>query len=108
MAGNGERLMPELLRLLDRPVVGYGNGAPVEVVSEREHGGACVHPMLGPPVRAAIGGGRRSSGRTSGAPGPGRHSVADAPRPNEVVRIMAIADGGGLVNRFCAVPIRRD
>ena len=54
----GERLMPELVKLLDGPAVSYGKGAIVGVAGEMEHGGACVHPMLGKPMRAAIGGGR--------------------------------------------------
>src|SRR5271170_1420007 len=54
----GERLMPELVKLLDGPVVSYGKGAIVGVAGEMEHGGACVHPMLGKPMRAAIGGGK--------------------------------------------------
>jgi hypothetical protein len=51
----GERLMPELAKLLDGPAVSYGKGAIVGVAGEMEHGGACVHPMLGKPMRAAIG-----------------------------------------------------
>jgi hypothetical protein len=54
----GERLMPELVKLLDGPAVSYGKGAIVGVAGEMEHGGACVHPMLGKPMRAAIGGGK--------------------------------------------------
>ena len=54
----GERLMPELVKLLDGPAVSYGKGAIVGVDGEMEHGGACVHPMLGRPMRAAIGGGK--------------------------------------------------
>jgi amino acid synthesis protein len=54
----GERLMPELVKLLDGPAVSYGKGAIVGVNGEMEHGGACVHPMLGKPMRAAIGGGK--------------------------------------------------
>jgi len=54
----GERLMPELVKLLDGPAVSYGKGALVGVDGEMEHGGACVHPMLGKPMRAAIGGGK--------------------------------------------------
>src|ERR1700757_1192029 len=54
----GERLMPELVKLLDGPAVSYGKGALVGVAGEMEHGGACVHPMLGRPMRAAIGGGK--------------------------------------------------
>ena len=30
----------------------------IGVAGEMEHGGACVHPMLGKPMRAAIGGGK--------------------------------------------------
>src|SRR5215472_10802065 len=54
----GERLMPELVKLLDGPAVSYGKGAIVGVDGEMEHGGACVHPMLGKPMRAAMGGGK--------------------------------------------------
>jgi hypothetical protein len=54
----GERLMPELVKLPDGPAISYGKGAIVGVAGEMEHGGACVHPMLGKPMRAAIGGGK--------------------------------------------------
>src|SRR5436309_15999142 len=54
----GERLMPDLVKLLDGPAVSYGKGAIVGVAGEMEHGGACVHPMLGKPMRAAIGRGQ--------------------------------------------------
>jgi hypothetical protein len=54
----GERLMPELVKLLDGPAISYGKGAIVGVAGEMEHGGACVHPMLGRPMRSAIGGGK--------------------------------------------------
>jgi hypothetical protein len=33
-------------------------------------------------------------------------SVADAPRPNEILVVMAIADGGPLQNRCGTKPIR--
>ena len=52
----GERLMPDLVSLLDGPTVSCGKGAIVGVDGEMEHGGACVHPMLGRPMRAPIGG----------------------------------------------------
>ena len=58
----GERLMPELVKLLDGPAVLCGKGAIVGVAGEMEHGGACVHPMLGKPMRAAIGGGNWAAG----------------------------------------------
>jgi Amino acid synthesis len=124
----GGRLIPELVKLLDGPAVSYGKGAIVGVDGEMEHGGACVHPMLGKPMRAAIGGGRAviSSNVKVAAAGasldvPLGHkddswsfphfdtitvSVPDAPRPNEILVVMAIADGGRLQNRCGSEPIR--
>jgi hypothetical protein len=89
--------------------------------AEMEHGDACVHPMLGKPMRAAIGGGKAVIGSnvkvaTAGAliDVPLGHkdgswsfphfdtimvSVADAPRPDEILVLMAFADGGRLQNR---------
>jgi Amino acid synthesis len=127
-AALGERLMPELVKLLDGPAVSYGKGALVGVAGEMEHGGACVHPMLGRPMRAAIGGGQAVIGSNVKVAAPGtlldvplghkddpwsfEHfdtvtvSVADAPRPDEIVIVMAIADGGRLANRCGTAPIR--
>lgn len=127
-AALGERLMPELVRMLDGPAVSYGKGALVGVMGEMEHGGACVHPMLGRPMRAAIGGGQAVIGSNVKVAAPGtlldvplghkdepwsfEHfdtitvSVADAPRPDEIVVAMAIADGGRLCNRCGPGPIR--
>jgi len=124
----GERLMPELVKLLDGPAISYGKGALVGVNGEMEHGGACVHPMLGKPMRAAIGGGKAvmsSNVKVGSADAstdvPLGHkddswsfphfdtitvSVADAPRPEEILVVMAIADGGRLRNRCGAEPIR--
>jgi hypothetical protein len=124
----GERLMPELVKLLDGPAVSYGKGALVGVAGEMEHGGACVHPMLGRPMRAAIGGGKAviSSNVKVAVVGtpldvPLGHkddswsfahfdtitvSMADAPRPDEILVVMAIADGGRLRNRCGDAPIR--
>jgi hypothetical protein len=124
----GERLMPDLVKLLDGPAISYGKGALVGVDGEMEHGGACVHPMLGKPMRAAIGGGKAviSSNVKVAAAGasldvPLGHkddswsfphfdtitvSVADAPRPKEIVVVMAIADDGRLRNRCGTEPIR--
>jgi hypothetical protein len=127
-AALGERLMPELVRLLDHPAVSYGKGALVGVNGEMEHGGACVHPMLGKPMRAALGGGQAliSSNVKVAAAGaaldvPLGHKddawsfdhfdtitvmVADAPRPDEIVVAMAIADGGRPWPRCGSAPIR--
>ena len=124
----GERLMPELVKMLDGPAVSYGKGAIVGVQGEMEHGGACVHPMLGKPMRAAIGGGKAviSSNVKVAPPGaildvPIGHkdeswsfahfdtvtvSIGDAPRPHEILVVMVIADGGRLNNRCGTGPIR--
>src|ERR1700721_1621165 len=124
----GQRLMPELVKLLDGPAVSYGKGAIVGVAGEMEHGGACVHPMLGKPMRAAIGGGKAVIGSNVKVAAAGAvldgalghkddswsfpHfdtitiSVADAPRPDEILVVMAIADGGRLRNRCGTEPIR--
>ncbi|HJU19272.1 MAG TPA: amino acid synthesis family protein [Stellaceae bacterium] len=124
----GERLMPELVKLLDGPAISYGKGAIVGVAGEMEHGGACVHPMLGKPMRAAVGGGKAVIGANVKVAAAGAlldvplghkddpwsfpHfdtitiAVADAPRPDEIVVVMAIADGGRLHNRCGTEPIR--
>jgi hypothetical protein len=92
---------------------------------EMEHGGACVHPK---PMRAAIGGGKAVIGSNVKVAAAGAlldvplghkddswsfpHfdtitvSVADAPRPDEILVVMAIADGGRLRNRCGTEPIR--
>ena len=122
----GERLMPELTALLGAPAVSYGKGAIVGVNGETEHGGACVHPMLGRPMRAAVGGGQAvipSSVKVAAAgaaldlplghkddPWSFAHfdtmtvAVADAPRPDEIVVALALADGGRPNNRCGAGP----
>lgn len=124
----GERLMPELVRLLDGPAVSYGKGAVVGVNGEMEHGGACIHPMLGRPMRAAIGGGQAvipSNVKVAAAGAaldlPLGHKddpwsfahfdtvtvmVADAPRPDEILVALALADGGRPSNRCGSGPVR--
>ena len=88
------------------------------VNGEFEHGGACIHPMLGKPMRAAVGGGKAviPSNVKVGACGasidvPLSHkddpwsfdhfdtvtvSMPDAPKPDEIVVVLAVADGGRL------------
>ena len=127
-AAHGERLVPDLVRMLDGPAVSYGKGAIVGVTGEMEHGGACVHPMLGRPMRAAIGGGQAVIGSNVKVAPPGtlldvplghkddswsfEHfdtitvSIADSPRPHEIMVVMAIADGGRLNNRCGSAPVR--
>lgn len=112
----GEHLSAELDALLDGPAVSYGKGAVVGVAGELEHGGACIHPMLGKPMRAAIGGGQAviPSNVKIGGPGtvldlPLGHKddvwsfdhfdtigvfTGDGPRPDEIAIILGLADGG--------------
>lgn len=114
----GEHLMPDLVRLLSQNPVSYGKAAIVGVNGEFEHGGACIHPMLGKPMRAAVGGGKAviPSNVKVGACGasidvPLSHkddpwsfdhfdtvtvSMPDAPKPDEIVVVLAVADGGRL------------
>jgi hypothetical protein len=112
----GERLMPELVTLLGGKVVAYAKAAIVGVHGDAEHGHALIHPKLGKPMRAAIGGGTEvicsnvkvaAAGASIDMPLANKDniwsfddfctmtvSVADAPRPGEVVVAMAISDGG--------------
>lgn len=112
----GEQLMPEIVRLLAGSPVSYGKGAIVGVDGEFEHGGACIHPMLGKPMRAVVGGGKAvipsnvkvaACGASLDVPLSHKDdpwsfdhfdtvtvSMPDAPRPDEIVVVMALADGG--------------
>lgn len=122
----GERLVPELVGLLGGPAISYGKAALVGVAGEMEHGGACIHPMLGKPMRGAIGGGKAviPSNVKVGAAGatldvPLGHkddvwsfdhfdtmtvSLADAPRPEEIMVVIALADGGRPLPRCGKAP----
>jgi hypothetical protein len=120
----GERLMPELVKLLDGPAVSYGQGC------DRWHrwrNGArrCVRPS---DVRETDAGGKAVIGSNVKVAAAGSvldvplghkddswsfpHfdtitvSVADAPTPDEILVVMAIADGGRLRNRCGTEPIR--
>ncbi len=123
----GERLMPELVRLLGGDVVSYAKAAIVGVLGDSEHGHALIHPKLGKPMRAAVGGGKEviCSNVKVAAPGTSIDmplankdniwsfddfctmtvSVADAPRPGEVVVAMAVSDGGRTSPRVGKGPV---
>ena len=113
-AALGERLMPDLVRLLEGPALAYSKAAIVGALGELEHGHALVHPKLGKPMRAAIGGGNAVICSNVKVAGPGTAidmpfankdnvwsfddfgtvtiSVPDAPRPDEVVVAIAVSD----------------
>jgi len=111
----GERLMGDAVKMLSGSPVSYGKAAIVGVAGDMEHGGAMIHPKLGKPMRAAVGGGKAlipSNAKVAGAGVPidlplGHKDeawsfdhfdtmtvmVADAPRPDEIVLCMAVSDG---------------
>ena len=122
----GEQLMPELVRLLSQSPVSYGKGAIVGLNGEFEHGGACIHPMLGKPMRAAVGGGKAvipsnvkvaACGASLDVPLSHKDDhwsfdhfdtitvcMPDAPKPDEIVIVMVVADGGRLHPRCGTAP----
>ena len=122
----GEQLMPDLVRMLSQSPVSYGKGAIVGVNGEFEHGGACIHPMLGKPMRAAVGGGKAvipsnvkvaACGASLDVPLGHKDDVwsfdhfdtvtvstPDAPRTDEIIVVLAVADGGRLLPRCGKAP----
>jgi hypothetical protein len=112
----GERLVKECLAVLPHPAVAYGKAAIVGADGDIEHAAALLHPRMGRPMRDAIGGGQAiiPSNVKIGAPGasidvPLGHkddvwsfneidtltvTVGGAPRPKEILVIVALSDGG--------------
>jgi len=112
----GALLMKRVMDLLGGPAVSYGKAAIVGTLGEMEHGGALLHPKLGKPMRAAVGGGDALipsnvkvavAGTPIDVPLGHKDNVwsfdhfdtmtvmaADAPRPDEIVLVVAVADGG--------------
>lgn len=111
----GPVMSAELVSSLPGPAVSYGKAALVGTAGAMEHGAAVLHPRLGAPVRAAIGGGAAlmPSNHKVGAMGdqidlPLGHkedpwsfdfidtmtlSIADAPRADELILCIALSDG---------------
>ncbi|WP_235857845.1 amino acid synthesis family protein [Marimonas lutisalis] len=54
----GAQLAAEVMTALSVPPVSYGKAAIVGTLGTAEHGAALLHPRLGKPIRAAIGGGQ--------------------------------------------------
>src|SRR6202035_3391863 len=117
----GELLVREAKALLPGPVISYGKAAIVGTSGDIEHAAAILHPRMGKPMRDAIGGGQAiiPSNVKIGAVGcsidiPLGHkddvwafdqidtlgvTVANAPRPDEIVVIVALADGAAPAHR---------
>ena len=117
----GAALMDEMTPLLAGPARSYGKAAIVGANGDLEHGHALLHPKLGKAMRAPIGGGEalipstaKVGGIGAGIDIPLGHkddawsfdhfdamyvAIADAPRADEIVLAIAIADGGRPVPR---------
>lgn len=111
----GQSLTEVLVTMLDGPAICYGKAALVGTSGAMEHGAAVLHPALGKPVRAAVGGGTSlmPSNHKVGALGgsidlPLGHKdeawsfdhidtmtlwVPDAPRADEIVLCIGVSDG---------------
>jgi hypothetical protein len=123
----GEQLMTEIVSQLPGPPISYGKAALIGVAGDMEHGGAMIHPKLGKPMRAAVNGGKSlipsnaklgSAGSTIDVPLGHKDEawsfdhfdtmavcVPDAPLPNEIVLIMAVADSGRVNPRVGSGPV---
>ncbi|MEM6676479.1 MAG: amino acid synthesis family protein [Pseudomonadota bacterium] len=111
----GERLMAEAMAPVPLSVAGYGKAAIIGVDGAMEHGAAILHPRLGRPMREAIGGGAALIPANTKIGGPGTAidlplghkddplafdhidtltvTVGDAPRADEIVVVIGLADG---------------
>jgi hypothetical protein len=103
-------------------VSAYGKAAVVGTDGEIEHAAALIHPRFGAPVRARLGKGPAIIPSTKLLGGPGTRIVApltncidiwsfdemdavaltvdDAPRPDEVLAVLALAVGGRPLHRI--------
>ena len=115
-SGLGELLVQKALTVLPNPALVYGKAAIVGLAGDIEHAAAILHPRMGKPVRAAIGGGKAiipsnvkvaPAGAAIDVPLSDKDDVwvfdhidtmtimvPGAPRPDEVVVVVALADGG--------------
>ncbi len=112
----GRLLAREAAAALVNPAVSYGKAAIVGVNGDLEHAAAIIHPRMGRPMRETIGGGKAlipsnvkvaTTGTAIDVPLSDRDdvwqfdridtmtvSLPDTPRPNEIVVIVVLADGG--------------
>ena len=104
------------LGIAPEQVESYGKAAIVGINGEIEHAAAMMHPKLGTPIRANVGGGKALLPSSNKVGGPGTAldvplgfknaayvrthfdsmevRIADAPRDNELVLIVAVTDSG--------------
>jgi len=121
----GQVLIGEALTVLGAPaaeVSSYGKAAVVGTDGEIEHAAALIHPKFGAPIRAALGKGPAIIPSAKLLGGPGTRIVApltncsdiwvfddmdaiaisvdDAPRPNEILAVLALGIGGRPLHRI--------
>ncbi len=106
----------EALKIGPEKAESYGKAAIVGISGELEHAAAILHPKLGTPLREAVGGGKAiiPSAKKMGGAGteidvPLHYKdaafvrthfdamtvrVPDAPRPDEIVVVIAVTDSG--------------
>lgn len=112
----GDLLGRRAVAALGAPVESYGKAAVVGTAGEYEHAAAILHPTLGTPFRAAVGGGKAIIPSVKKRGGPGTPvdvplhykdaafvrshfdamevRVVDAPHPDEILVALAVTDGG--------------
>jgi hypothetical protein len=112
----GELLVRKALAALPNAAVAYGKAAIVGLDGDIEHAAAILHPRMGKPMRAAIGGGKAiipsnvkvaAAGTAIDVPLGNKDdvwlfdhidtltiTVPGAPRSSEIVVIVALSDGG--------------
>jgi hypothetical protein len=121
----GQTLVDEALAALGAPVeevAAYGKAAVVGTNGEIEHAAALIHPTFGAPIRAALGKGPAIIPSTKLMGGPGTRitvpltncsdiwvfddmdaiaiAIDDAPRPDEIVAVLALGVGGRPIHRI--------
>src|SRR5262249_34803259 len=112
----GALLGKQAVEALGGAAESYGKAAIVGLDGEYEHAAAILHPTLGTPFRAAVGGGKAiiPSAKKLGAAGTAidvplhykdaafvrthfdamEVRLGDAPKPNEIVVALVVTDGG--------------
>ena len=112
----GALLAKKATEALGAPAESFGKAAIVGEAGEYEHAAALLHPKLGAPLRAAVGGGKAiiPSAKKLGGPGTGidvplhfkdaafvrthydamEVRLPDAPRAHEIVLVVVVTDGG--------------
>ena len=128
----GDYLVRAAMDALQGQPVSYGKAAIVGTAGDIEHAAAIIHPRMGKPMRDAIGGGQaiipsnvKVAAACASIDVPLGHKddvwsfdeidtvtvmIPGAPRPEEIVVIVALADGGRprpRVTKSGAVPPRK-